>query len=187
MNEAMELILRKAWKEKGKSGYHHPDLHKEYPFSGTVAGCYMCTTCGQVMRMEQVQAEVKPPRYSKRIQINSSVIFTIGPCVGEGRALDISVPGCLIESSVSVKKGDYLQLKLCMPGLQSPLSIELAAVRWSNKPHFGVEFIKMYERERRQLNQIMARHLSNPTLMQKGTRQEANDLSHECCYNSQRS
>ena len=168
MNETMGLILREAWKEKGKSGCHHPDLHKEYSFSGTVTGCYICATCGQIMRMEQVQAEVKNPRYSKRIHINSSVIFTIGSCVGEGRALDITVPGCLIESSVSVEKGDYLQLKLFMPGLQSPVSVELAAVRWSNKFHFGVEFIKMHERERRQLNQIMARHLSNSALMEKG-------------------
>jgi hypothetical protein len=81
------------------------------------------------------------PRCHKRIQIEASVIFTIGSCVGEGRALDISVPGCLIESPISVKKGDYLQLKVFLPGLKSPFSVALAAVRWTNGSQFGVEFI----------------------------------------------
>ena len=112
------------------------------------------------------------PRYNKRIQIESPVVFTIGSLVGEGRALDITVPGCLIESPVSVKKGDYLQLKLFLPGLKSPFSVALAAVRWTNGSQFGVEFIKMNEKEQRQLNQVMARHLSNRDLKQEGTRQQ---------------
>jgi hypothetical protein len=81
------------------------------------------------------------PRCHKRIQIEASVTFTIGSRVGEGRAFDISVPGCLIESPVSVKEGDYLQLKLNWPGLKSPFSVALAAVRWTNGSRFGVEFI----------------------------------------------
>lgn len=182
MNETRGLILREAWKEKGKSDCHHPDLHKEYSFSGTVTGCYICATCGQLMRMEQVRAEVKNPRYDKRIQINSSVIFTIDSRGGEGRALDITVPGCLIESPISVEKGDYLQLKLLIPGLQSPLSVELAAVRWTNGSQFGVEFIKMHEKARRQLNQVIARHLSNQALMQEGKRHQASEPDEQNRY-----
>ena len=112
------------------------------------------------------------PRYHKRIHITSPVIFTIGPRVGEGHALDLTVPGCLIESPVSVKKRDYLQLKLFVPGLASPVAVALAAVRWTNGFRFGVEFIKMEEQEQRQLNHVMARHLSNRTLKQEWTRHQ---------------
>jgi hypothetical protein len=81
------------------------------------------------------------PRCHKRIQIEATVTFTIGSRVGEGRALDISVPGCLIESPISVKEGDYLQLEVFLPRLTSPISVALAAVRWTNGSQFGVEFI----------------------------------------------
>jgi len=112
------------------------------------------------------------PRYNKRIHIQSPVIFTIGSGIGEGRALDITVPGCLIESPISVKRGDYLQLKLFLLGLKSPIAVALAAVRWTDGSQFGVEFIRMEEKEQRQLNHIMARHLSNRSFKQGGIRHQ---------------
>jgi PilZ domain len=112
------------------------------------------------------------PRYSERIQATFPVIITVGSLVSEGRILDLTVPGCLIESPVSVTKGDYLQLKLSLPGLNSPFSVALAAVRWTNGSQFGVEFIKMNEKEQRQLNQVMARHLSNRVLNQEAKRHQ---------------
>ena len=57
MKDTLGIMLRTTWKEKGKSDCHHPDLHKEYSFSGTVTGCYICATCGQLMRMDQVQTQ----------------------------------------------------------------------------------------------------------------------------------
>jgi hypothetical protein len=58
MKDMLGLMFREAWKEKGRSECPHPDLHKEYSFSGTATGCYICVTCGQLMRMEQSQTEV---------------------------------------------------------------------------------------------------------------------------------
>ena len=81
------------------------------------------------------------PRYHKRIHIKTPVIFAIGCRAGEGHALDLTVPGCLIESPVSVNEGDYLQLNVFIPGLTSPFSVPRAAVRWTNGSRFGVEFI----------------------------------------------
>ena len=114
-------------------------------------------------------------RYSKRIVAESTVTITVGSLVSEGRILDLTEPGCLIESPVSLKKGDCLQLKLFLPGLRSPFSVALAAVRWTNGFKFGVEFIKMDEKDQRQLKQVMARHLSNGAVKQAGTRQEFSD------------
>src|SRR5689334_23130587 len=81
-------------------------------------------------------------RYRDRIVLRSPVTFSSGSLIGEGQVLDLTAPGCLIESPVAVSKGQYLQLKLILPVLKSPLSVDLAAVRWTNERRFGVEFIK---------------------------------------------
>ncbi len=47
------------------------------------------------------------PRYRTRIQAKFPVTITVGLHASEGRILDLTVPGCLIESAVSMKKGDY--------------------------------------------------------------------------------
>jgi hypothetical protein len=99
------------------------------------------------------------PRYKERIALRSRVTFTLGSHSGEGRLLDLTSPGCLIESSVAIQKGQSLQLIMFLPGLKSPLTIMLGVVRWTNGQRFGVEFIKMDETNRLGLNQFMSRHL----------------------------
>ena len=59
MKDTMGLMLREAWKKRGNPDCDHSDLVKEYSFSGTVTGLYICPTCGQLMRVECVQAEIK--------------------------------------------------------------------------------------------------------------------------------
>jgi len=108
------------------------------------------------------------PRYSTRIQGKFPVTITLGSQASEGCILDLTVPGCLIESPIVIKKGDYLQLKMLLPGCTSPCSVALAAVRWTKGSQFGVEFIKMHEKEQQQLHQVMARHRSNRTDTQEG-------------------
>lgn len=101
------------------------------------------------------------PRYRERIALRSLVTFTMGSQTGKGRILDLTSPGCLIESSVAVQKGQSLQLNIfLLPGLESPLSILLGVVRWTNGKQFGVEFIKMDEQNRLTLNRLMAQHLA---------------------------
>lgn len=99
------------------------------------------------------------PRYSDRVSIESSITFTIGSLAGEGRVLDITVPGCLVESAVSVKVGDRMRLRVFLPDHQSPLFVSLAVVRWAQGLRFGVEFIGMEEKERLRLNQFVTQHL----------------------------
>jgi len=83
------------------------------------------------------------PRYKERIALRSLVTFTMGSQTGEGRVLDLTSPGCLIESSVAVQKGQSLQL---LPGLESPLSILLGVVRWTDGNQFGVELSRWMNR-----------------------------------------
>ena len=107
-------------------------------------------------------------RYRERVQVASPVMITVGSLVGEGRILDLTVPGCLIKSTLAVKKGEYVKLRVFLPGLQQPVSVELAAVRWTKGTHFGVEFIKMNQKERRRLNQFMGQRLSHTAPNKEG-------------------
>ena len=63
------------------------------------------------------------PRYKPRLSLKSPAVFAVKGEVGQGRVLNLTNPGCLIESSVVVKPGDYLKLKLLLEGLKSPLLI----------------------------------------------------------------
>ena len=102
-------------------------------------------------------------RYSQRVPIDCSVMFAGDNCVGEGRILDLSLPGCLLESQKKMTAGEYLQLSLFLPDRQAPLHIALAAVRWAEGSKLGTEFIRTSEDEQRRLEQIVRRStLSQP-------------------------
>ncbi len=81
-------------------------------------------------------------RYSSRVPVECSVVFAGDGIVGEGRALDVSIPGCLLESPQATRVGDYVRLRLFLPDDKPPLSIQLAVVRWVEGTRFGVEFIR---------------------------------------------
>jgi hypothetical protein len=103
------------------------------------------------------------PRYKARIPLLSSVAFSNGCVTGLGIVLDLTAPGCMIESTIAVTKGEYLQLKIFLPGFESCLSVKLAAVRWSKGKRFGTEFIKMDQSERLMLDRFMTEHVCNRT------------------------
>ena len=78
--------------------------------------------------------------------------------MGEGRILDISLPGCLLESPKQIRAGEYLQLRLFLPDQQAPLHVALAAVRWAAGSKLGIEFIRTSEEEQRRLEQYVRRN-----------------------------
>lgn len=110
-------------------------------------------------------------RYSERIEVNCRSIFTMGSMVGEGEVLDLSNPGCLIESTALVNKGASLHLKIFLRGPKLPLTIDLAVVRWVNGSRFGVEFIKMSEVDRAQLTSFLAESLETFGRLKQDRRQ----------------
>jgi hypothetical protein len=61
---------------------------------------------------------------------------------------------------MGLKQGEYLQLKMFMPGMRFLFSVALAAVRWNKGSHFGVEFIKMSERDSEILSQFISKRLA---------------------------
>lgn len=89
--------------------------------------------------------------------MDCSVMFAGDDFVGEGRVLDLSLPGCLLESPKKVTAGEYLQLRLFLPDRQAPLHVALAAVRWVEGSKLGIEFIRTSEDEQRRLEQFVRR------------------------------
>lgn len=58
----------------------------------------------------------------------------------EGHTLDLSLGGAKFESDLDVFPGKVIVVRLVVPGLESPLSIQEARVQWVGNQQFGVEF-----------------------------------------------
>ena len=99
------------------------------------------------------------PRYNERPAMRCPVIFAGAGYLSEGHVLDLTARGCLIESTSPVHRGDYVQLKMVLPGLHVPLYVALAAVQWAVGGQFRVEFIQMGEVDQVSLKLFLARYL----------------------------
>lgn len=96
-------------------------------------------------------------RYSERVSVEGEVLFSgLGVC-GRGRVLDVSLPGCLLESTELVRVGDYIRLKLCLSDQLSPIQVSLAVVRRVDGDQVGVEFIRSPEEDQARLIRLVKR------------------------------
>ena len=99
---------------------------------------------------------VKEARLSERLALQCSIIVANGVQTGEGRVLNLSKHGCLVESPLHVKAGDHLQLRLFLPDSDQSVCASLAVIRWVQATLFGVEFLTLDEKYRSRLNQFIA-------------------------------
>lgn len=70
---------------------------------------------------------------------------------GEGRVINLSITGCAIRSQTRVEEGDLVSLQLQVVPTSPALQIEMARVRWAKNDEFGIEFLFLYEKERKAL------------------------------------
>ena len=105
--------------------------------------------------MDSHQKQIGEARSSERIALHCSIVLASGIQVGEGQVLNMSGRGCLVESSVPVKVGDNLQLRLSLPEPEPSMRVSQAAVCWAQGLRFGVEFIGMEEKDRVRLNRCV--------------------------------
>lgn len=69
-----------------------------------------------------------------------------GGCImSEGCVDDLSVGGCALSHTMTVAPGDHLAVHLALPDhdAPTPLTIELATVRWARQQNCGIEFMAM--------------------------------------------
>lgn len=118
------------------------------------------------------------PRYYPRVAVQGSAIFTVGGFTGKGQVLDLTVPGCLIDSPLVPNKGDSLVLRMNLPQEGATFRVARGVVRWVLGTCFGVEFIEMDHRERLRYNATV-----DKLLHQQGARRSRNDKTN---YSRQR-
>jgi len=75
---------------------------------------------------------------------------------GQGRTLDLSAGGCMIETDLSVAVGASFECRIYVPGLDWPLRIDEAQVRWVKANTFGIQFMKIQPKEEAKLKQVIA-------------------------------
>jgi hypothetical protein len=73
----------------------------------------------------------------------------------EGVTLDLSIGGARIESEIDVFPGKQIQVRLVVPGEEEPLLIDQALVRWVDENTFGIEFLKVNQKRRDDLEELI--------------------------------
>ena len=97
-------------------------------------------------------------RQSPRVQVDCPCTFSGANVGGEGIVVNLSLPGCAVESNTHVLSGTYLALHILMPVHFSPMAIHQAVVKWSEERKFGVRFIRVGAGEQARLDGLIRRH-----------------------------
>jgi len=92
------------------------------------------------------------PRFTSQFRST----FSGGQREGQGRTLDLSTGGCKIETELPVVVGASFECRIYVPGLDWPLRIDEAQVRWVKTNTFGIQFTKIQPDEEANLKRIVA-------------------------------
>jgi PilZ domain len=92
------------------------------------------------------------PRFTSQFRST----FSGGQREGQGRTLDLSIGGCKIETDMPVVVGASVECRIYIPGLDWPLRIDEAQVRWVKAKTFGTQFTKIHPDEEVKLKQVIA-------------------------------
>jgi len=75
---------------------------------------------------------------------------------GTGIMLDLSAGGCQLESPFPIARGQLLELRVSIPGLESPLIIDGARVQWVSGQLIGLAFVRIIRTEQQRLDRVIA-------------------------------
>lgn len=106
---------------------------------------------------EQAPATPRPDerRVQPRFTTQFRSTFSGHKQEGQGRTLDISAGGCKIESDMKVEPGSKFECRLHVPGLDWPLRIDEATVRWVDGKSFGIAFSRIAPEEFAKLKTLL--------------------------------
>jgi len=103
-------------------------------------------------REEPFMEKRQQPRFTSQFRS----IISGGQQEGQGRTRDLSAGGCMIETDYPVVVGASYECRIYVPGLDWPLRIDEAQVRWVKANTFGIQFMKIQPEEEDKLKQIIA-------------------------------
>jgi len=115
------------------------DLRKEHPRPSMI-------------KKELPLEKRQQPRFTSQFRS----IISSGQGEGQGRTLDLSTGGCMIETDLPVGVGASFECRIYVPGLDWPLRIDEAQVRWVKANTFGIQFTKIQPDEEIKLKQVIA-------------------------------
>ena len=84
-----------------------------------------------------------------RVPVSCPVMFQTDWYLDEGEVVDLSLPGCAIESSRCLIPDEYVRLHVLLP--HHAVRVEVAKVRWAKRNRFGLKFLKMPEADKDRL------------------------------------
>jgi hypothetical protein len=106
----------------------------------------------RMIKAEPPMEKRQQPRFTSQFRSTLSG----GQGEGQGRTLDLSAGGCMIETDLSVVVGASFECRIYVPGLDWPLRIDEAQVRWVKANTFGIQFMKIQPIEEAKLKQVIA-------------------------------
>jgi hypothetical protein len=105
-----------------------------------------------MIKEEPYMEKRQQPRFTSQFRST----FSGGQREGQGRTLDLSSGGCMIETDLPVVVGASFECRIYIPGLDWPLRIDEAQVRWVKAKTFGIQFTKVQPDEEVKLKQVIA-------------------------------
>ena len=106
----------------------------------------------RMVKAESPMEKRQQPRFTSQFRST----FSGGQREGQGRTLDLSTGGCMIETDFPVVVGTSFECRIYVPGLDWPLRIDEAQVRWIKAGTFGIQFTKIQSDEETKLKQVIA-------------------------------
>ncbi|MEO6308327.1 MAG: PilZ domain-containing protein [Nitrospiraceae bacterium] len=106
----------------------------------------------RMLKVEPPVEKRQQPRFTSQFRSTISG----GQREGQGRTLDLSAGGCKIETDFPVVVGASLECRIHIPGLDWPLRINEARVRWVKANTFGIQFTKIQPDEEAKLKRTIA-------------------------------
>jgi len=102
-------------------------------------------------------------RATPRFRVLFRSTFSAGSQLeGEGTVMDLSLKGCKVHSTTRMHLDSSLELRIYVPGLDWPLMVDSAAVRWSEASAFGLSFRRVRDTEQERLRQVLAELREQP-------------------------
>jgi hypothetical protein len=84
-----------------------------------------------------------------------SVLLPVDVDGNRGFTKNISLTGCRVKGNMAMRRGEAVMLQLHLPGEESPVIIERAAVRWVGGNDFGLQFLSLQSVERERLRGLL--------------------------------
>jgi PilZ domain. len=111
-------------------------------------------------------------RSSRRVAVTFPVRLSSDSMIGQGTVINLSVPGCAIQTDLPVQPGDYLELHVMTPDQARPLIVTLAKVRWATLQKAGIEFIRVRRDDQGRIQRLIGQLLDESAVETRSDQRE---------------